>query len=191
MEAKEGAAPASEVPESGARDQDRDPGIPDDVATGVEELPPGFWDAPPPSAPSRSSRPHSPRAQSPRAQSPRERAPRPQSQQRPPEGGASGEGEVEAGTADTGTSDAATGGDLERALLGGEATADELPEALRDTVDALQELFPGELLAVTPRAGDGEDGTETGEEAGAGAGDPEGEDADEAGDTTPRRDDAG
>ena len=119
------------------------------------------------------------------------RAPRPQSQQRPPEGGASGEGEVEAGTADTGTSDAATGGDLERALLGGEATADELPEALRDTVDALQELFPGELLAVTPRAGDGEDGTETGEEAGAGAGDPEGEDADEAGDTTPRRDDAG
>ncbi|MEJ2289040.1 MAG: hypothetical protein P8Y02_10430 [Deinococcales bacterium] len=43
------------------------------------------------------------------------------------------------------------GADLQHALLGGDATAEELPAALRDTVEALEELFPGEVLAVSPR----------------------------------------
>jgi len=45
--------------------------------------------------------------------------------------------------------DAAT--DLQHALLGGDATAEELPAALRDTVQALEEIFPGDVVAVSRR----------------------------------------
>lgn len=41
--------------------------------------------------------------------------------------------------------------DLAGALLGSGSSAEEVPDALRDTVAAIEELFPGTLLASAPR----------------------------------------
>ncbi len=146
--------------------QAQEPAIPDDVATGLEELPPGFWDEPPAEAPARvkRARPDPEARPAPKASAGPERG----APHRTARDGAPGSRDRSS----------APHGDLERALLGGEATADELPEALRDTVDALRELFPGELLAVTPRADEGDDEAEPTEDAAGRLDDGDGEDDD-------------
>ncbi|HKI55669.1 MAG TPA: hypothetical protein VKB31_00845 [Trueperaceae bacterium] len=52
--------------------------------------------------------------------------------------------------------------DLRSALLGAGGSAEEMPEAVRDTVSAIEELFPGSLLALTPRDADDDDGADDG-----------------------------
>jgi len=50
--------------------------------------------------------------------------------------------------------------DLHAALLGAGTSAEEVPEAVRDTVSAIEELFPGDLVAATPRPSAGADDDE-------------------------------
>ncbi len=179
--AKTGAADAYASATEASDAQAHEPAVPDDVATGLEELPPGFWDEPPAAAPARVNRTRP--DQEPRSAPTASAGPEPGATRETARDGGSGSRER----------GAAPHGDLERALLGGETTADELPEALRDTVDALRELFPGELLAVTPRADEDEGAMEAAEDDAGRRDDGDGEDGDVhgAGDPTHERTDAG
>lgn len=148
------------APDATADRESAGPDIPEDVASATEELPPDFFDAA--AAPAQLRPPA-------RANGVRRSA------ERVPYGGDAAAREAPApdpSPAWAGATDARAGRspvrptDLRSALLGSGASADELPDALRDAVSAIEELFPGTLVGATPRADAGQDLDESDDRAG-------------------------